>query len=325
MAWTIDPAGSSLDDRSGRVAEVLRDVTGRSGSVTVLAGVALAVGVWVLVVGLSDPVHGFAASSQDARSYYGLDAQDPYAGRPGWGSVGAFPYSPAFAQLVLPLGVLSWPLFVAVWSALLLASLAWLSGRKLLLLATIVSASEIFGGNIALLLAVAIVLGFRWSATWAFVLLTKVTPGIGLLWFVARREWRPLAVALGATGAIVAGSAALAPSAWQTWVEVLGASAGGSGTWAAVPIPLGARLPVAVGLVLWGARRDQRWTVPVAAMLALPALWYGSLSMMLAVIPLTSQGQRGRLSHLLARASSNPRHGLAELTRGLVGSHSRGD
>ena len=63
---------------------------------------------------------------------------------------------------------------------------------------------ELAGGNIHLLLAAAIVLGFRWPWTWAIVLLTKITPGIGLLWFVVRREWRDLAIALGATAAIVA-------------------------------------------------------------------------------------------------------------------------
>ena len=35
--------------------------------------------------------------------------------------------------------------------------------------------------------------------SWAFVLLTKVTPGIGLLWFAIRRRWRDLAIALGVT------------------------------------------------------------------------------------------------------------------------------
>ena len=63
---------------------------------------------------------------------------------------------------------------------------------------------EILIGNIHLLLAAAIVLGFRWPGTWAFVLLTKVTPGVGLLWFAVRREWRSLGIALGATAAIVA-------------------------------------------------------------------------------------------------------------------------
>ncbi len=39
-------------------------------------------------------------------------------------------------------------------------------------------------------------------------------------------------------------------------------------------------------MVVWGARTDRYWAVPVAAMLALPALWYGGLAMLLAVIPL---------------------------------------
>ena len=63
-------------------------------------------------------------------------------------------------------------------------------------------------------------------------------------------------------------------------------NAGKGGTWASVPVPLWVRLPAAVAIVVWGARTDRRWTVPVAAMLALPALWYGGISMLLAVIPL---------------------------------------
>jgi hypothetical protein len=259
-----------------------------------VAGLLAAAVAWVLLVAISDPSFGFLASAQDARSYHGLDPVDPYAGRSPWGSVGAFPYSPAFALLVWPLGLLPWPVFVAAWTALLLACVAWLTGRELLLLGVAVAAAELMGGNIALLLAVAIVLGFRWPMAWSFVLLTKVTPGIGLLWFAVRREWRALAIVFGATAAIVAVSFAFAPSAWLAWVEVLLDSSGRSGTWAAVPVPLAIRLPIGAALVVWGARRSRRWTVPVAAMLALPALWYGSLAMLLAVIPLTTRRERER-------------------------------
>jgi hypothetical protein len=131
------------------------------------------------------------------------------------------------------------------------------------------------------------VVGFRWPAAWSFVLLTKVTPGIGLLWFVVRREWRQLGIALGATALIVAVSSAIMPGAWLDWLNLLAGLAGREGgTWAAVPIPFALRLPVAVALVVWGARTDRRWTVPVAGMLALPALWYGGLTMLLAVVAL---------------------------------------
>jgi hypothetical protein len=145
---------------------------------------------------------------------------------------------------------------------------------------------EIWGGNIELLVALAVVVGFRWPAVWSFVLLTKITPGIGLLWFAVRREWRSLAIAIGATAMVVAVSYVLMPDAWRTWPQVLANNVGKNGTWAAVPIPLVVRLPSAVALVVWGARTNRRWTVPVSAMLALPALWYGGLSIMVAVLPL---------------------------------------
>ena len=99
-------------------------------------------------------------------------------------------------------------------------------------------------------------------------------------------EWRQLFIAIGATAVIVAVSFVLLPDAWAQWVGVLTRVAGRDGTWAAVPIPFIVRLPFAVALVVWGARTNRRWTVPVAGMLALPALWYGGLAMLLAVIAL---------------------------------------
>jgi hypothetical protein len=150
------------------------------------------------------------------------------------------------------------------------------------------------GGNVSLLLGVAIVIGFRWPAAWALILLTKITPGIGLLWFAVRREWRQLAIALGATAAIAAVSALVMPAAWREWIDVIVANAGKGGTWASVPVPLLIRLPIAIAVVVWGARTDRYWTVPVASMLALPALWYGGISMLLAVIPLLPEQNRVR-------------------------------
>ncbi|HSL76997.1 MAG TPA: hypothetical protein VK867_08635, partial [Candidatus Limnocylindrales bacterium] len=109
-----------------------------------------------------------------------------------------------------------------------------------------------------------------------------------------------LAIALGGTALIVAVSFAIMPNAWFAWGEVLSRVAGRDGTWAAVPIPFVVRLPIAVAVVVWGAWTGRRWTVPVASMLALPALWYGGLSMLLAVIalrenvaPVRPSGPRG--------------------------------
>ena len=69
---------------------------------------------------------------------------------------------------------------------------------------------------------------------------------------------------------------------------------GKGGTWASIPIPLLVRGPLGVLLIIWGAPRNQRWTVPVGAMLALPALWYGSLSMLLGGDPAHDPDERGR-------------------------------
>jgi hypothetical protein len=265
------------------------------------AGVAVAVVMWILVIAGSDPTidvtepfSGKLVTGQDARSYYGLNLADLYAGRTNWNTIGAYPYSPAFAQLVYPLNLLPWPVFVAAWTGLLLAAVFFLTGPRLLLLGLALGAMEIAGGNISLLLTVAIVAGFRYPWTWAFVILTKITPGIGLLWFALRREWRQLGIALGATAAIVGVSYLLMPGAWQDWIALLAANTGKGGTWAAVPVPLLIRGPIGVALLIWGAPRNQRWVVPIAAMLALPALWYGSLSMVLGVIPLTTPEERRR-------------------------------
>ncbi len=265
------------------------------------ASLVAAVALWMLAIALSDPsinvsepFSGQLVTAQDARSYYGLDLAHLYAGRTNWNTIGAYPYSPAFAQLVYPLDLLPWPAFVAAWTAILIAAAYLLTGPDLFLVGLVVGLMEIAGGNISLLLALAIVAGFRYPWTWAFVLLTKITPGVGLLWFAVRREWRQLVIALGATMAIVALSFVMLPDAWRAWIDVLTANSGKGGTWAAIPIPLVVRGPIGVLLIAWGARRNQRWVVPVGAMLALPALWYGSLSMLLGVIPLTTPADRRR-------------------------------
>lgn len=253
-------------------------------------GLVVALLLWGLVVAFAEPWGRLWGTGQDARCYYQATLADPYL-HSSWNDPIAYVYSPAFLQLVSPLTALPWQAFMAVWTALLIGAVRFLTGPRLLAAGLLFpfTAMEVAGGNVSLLLAVAIVVGFRWPATWALVLLTKITPGIGLLWFAVRGEWRSLAIAFGATAAIAAVSYVTIPDAWPRWFEIIVANAGKGGTWASVPIPLLVRLPAAVALVVWGARTDRRWTVPVASMLALPALWYGGLSMLLAVIPLLAE------------------------------------
>jgi hypothetical protein len=307
-----EPSASPIPD-NGVVTAASRPAARRIDP-WLAAGFALAVVMWVLVLVWSDPSvqatqvwNGQPVTAQDARSYYGFNYADLYAGRTDWNGIGAYPYSPAFAQLLFPLNLLPWPLFVAAWTAILIAAVWFLTGPDYFLLGLAVGAMEIAGGNVSLLLALAIVKGFRHPWTWSFVLLTKITPGVGLLWFAIRREWRQLAIALGFTAAVVAVSYVTLPGDWRAWIDLLRSNTGKGGTWAAVPIPLLVRGPIGVALIAWGARRNQRWTVPVGAMLALPALWYGSLSMLLAVIPLTTPEERGRAWARLRGAVSRNR------------------
>ena len=232
----------------------------------------------------------------DAFAYWNVDPADPY--QVPVGALGAFNYSPPIAELFGLFGSLSWTDFWWIWTALLLGNVVWLGGRGtriLWLLAFPPVALEIYHGNIHLWIAAAIALGFRYPWTWGFVLLTKVTPGVGLLWFALRREWRALAIALGVTGAIVIVSVLVHGSLWIDWFDfILATPEGGSVAQFQIPVPLWVRLPIAVVLVTWGALTDRRWTVVVAATLALPVLWVSGFAICaaLAAEPLRQDRRR---------------------------------
>lgn len=229
----------------------------------------------------------------------------------GWGT---FRYSPAFAQLVSPLWVLSWPSFLALWTGLVAGAYLLLVPRRWWLagLAFTPFALEIFIGNVHLLLALVIVVGMRYPAAWSFVLLTKVTPGVGLLWFAFRREWRQLGTALVATAAVIAASMAWGgPGLWLDWLRSLAASSSGTSdtiAWLMPPLPV--RLLFAAALIAWAAPRDTRWMLPVACLIALPSLWMTSFSILAACAPLSS-----RSTSRSPRRASEPRLPALHLRR----------
>jgi Glycosyltransferase family 87 len=244
-------------------------------------------GAIVACVGLA-VVHllGLTIMGVDAHTYWRADPLHPYSATAP-AAADAYFYAPAFTQLLWPIHALPWEWFIATWTLVLTAALVWQAGLwtapALLLVPVFV---DLTVGNIHLLLGVAILLGFRWPWTWSLVLLTKITPGIGLLWFAVRREWRSLAIAVGATAVVAAFSFAIAPSLWWQWIDVLRATSGAPTPGFTVPIPLPIRLVAAVVVVVWGARTDRRWAVPVAATIALPILYINGLALLVAVIPL---------------------------------------
>jgi hypothetical protein len=218
----------------------------------------------------------------DAIAYWRLDTVHPYS-QPN-GEVGAFLYAPPMVRIFAPAALLSWPQFWFLWTSLLIGTCAWLGWRRtLLVLAFPPVALELYFGNVNLLLAAAIALGFRYPAAWSFVLLTKVTPGVGLLWFAVRREWRSLAVALGVTGVVVAVSVVLDGRLWGEWFNALAREDAAALLGRPLQSPLWLRLPLGALLVIWGARTNRPWTVPLAATIAVPVLWLATLSILVAL------------------------------------------
>ena len=249
-------------------------------------GVAL---MAIPVIGLQF-VHAIVAPATftDAVAYYTTSATDPYRFST-LATPMAYLYSPAFLQAIAPLRALpEWGFVLAIVLAEA-GALLLLTGRNIgWTLFLLVPIWELSLGNINLLLAVAIVVGFRYPAAWATVLLTKVTPGVGVLWFAARREWGSLAAALGATAVIAAVSFVFAPGQWTAWLGVLRAN-GTHPVAQAFAAELPARVAIAALAVLWGARTDRRWVVPVAAAVATPGLSLISASIVIGAVPLLTQ------------------------------------
>ena len=233
----------------------------------------------------------------DAHAYWAIDLSNLYgASTSNTSDLDAFRYTPAAGQAFAIFHVLPWELFFGLWFVAMVAALIWLTGRWWpLLLAFPPVPLELYHGNIHLFMAVAIVLGFRYPVAWAFILLTKVSPGVGVLWFLFRGEWRKLAVAVVATVAIAAVSFVIAPDLWRQYVTTMVNNlVYDPGHAYPVPIPLPIRLAISAAIVWWGARTDRRWTVPVAATISLPIIWFHGFALLVAAIPLWREDRAHR-------------------------------
>ena len=277
------PASSQLGVR-GMATRTLRR------AVPILS-LALLAGWWWWIV--QDPVIG---RTFDAHAYWaarlepGLYDQDV-------GDYGAYLYSPVFAQLLAPLSALPYPVFYGLWTAVNIGLLVWLVrptlAAVLVFLPWSLLAPEIILGNIHIMLAAALVLAMRHPAAWAFLLITKITPGVGLLWYVVRREWRPLWIALAATAAVVAVSLVTVPHLWPEWFDLLRDNSSRNAIpWQFVHIPVAIRLVLAAAIVVTGARTGRAWTLPVAALVCLPVIWAHGVAITVAVVLLANEKDR---------------------------------
>lgn len=265
----------------------LLDVAARAAPMTSLIftalGVILAFFYWLQLT------YAFGTPS-DVHAYWAANPSNLYPPSEETLHLDAYLYSPAFEAVVGWGRHLSFEVFSAIWRAILLVALVFLAGPFTMIAVILMPgvASEINAGNIQILLALAIVLSFRkgaaWPGLWAFVLLTKITPGVGLLWFAARRQWRPLAVAIGVTATIAGVTFLVWPDRWLAWIRLL-LDGGPPEPLAPYYLPFVPRMLAAVAIVLVGAWRGWRWPVIVGATLALPAFYLLSPSLLVGALP----------------------------------------
>jgi hypothetical protein len=221
------------------------------------------------------------AHAGDAHAYWAADIAHPYT--TAVNQTDAYLYSPAFLIAIAPLKVLPWEAFWVVWTALNLGVLAWLVGPVLAVLVLLPGPYSpvwvnLWYGNIIILMAAALLLVFRKPGAWSFLLLTKITPGVGLIWFVARREWRYLRDAALFTAGVIAISLVIGPALWIDWMHELERSAALPAVFIALP-PLWMRLTAALMIAGIGGFYGARWTVILAAVLAQPVFWFTGFTM----------------------------------------------
>ena len=252
-----------------------------SFALTVLGGIAAAA-IWLYWQ--TAPGQGNPA---DLRIYLTTPFERPYEG---WvlGAGDAFQYSPAFLQLVQPLKAVPFDVVLGAWRAVSLAIVVILAGPLTLpILLWGPVASEVNAGNVNLLIAAVVAVGFRRPAVWAFVLHTKITPAVGLLWFAVRRDWRGVGWPIGVAAGVAAVSFAISPGLWIDWVRlVIGNATSGAGvTTFPYFIPLTVRLPVAAVIVLIAGARGWTWPVAIAATIAAPVLYYPTQAIAIGALP----------------------------------------
>jgi hypothetical protein len=220
----------------------------------------------------------------DSHAYWAVDPSAPY------GRIApqqdAFLYAPPAVLVASTFDFLPWEVFREAWRGLQVAALVVVAGPWAGPLALTPPVNdELLSGNLNLFFAVVIAAGFRWPALWAIPLLTKVTPGIGLLWFAVRRQWRELSIALASSLVIAGLTLPLVPELWIGWFKLLTTQPADPPL---VPLILAfpVRLAMAAGLIMIGARFNRPWVVPVSVVYAHAHLWPGTLAILVALVPL---------------------------------------
>jgi hypothetical protein len=226
--------------------------------------------VWVFLIVYEIVGYGLCGNVPivpcDAYSFWAAD-DSPYT----WETNLEYRYSPAFLWAIAPIKILPWEAFLGIWTAAHIGALIWLRAGWILIVPGL--NEDVLRGNISTFLALFAVLAIQRSATWwAPALLTKITPGVGLVWHLVRREWRSLFATAAITAAIVGTGFLVAPDLWTGWASALL----GSPETYEIGHPLGplpVRVTIAAAIVAIGALTNRAWLVPIAMFLAVPGPW----------------------------------------------------
>jgi hypothetical protein len=232
-------------------------------------------------------------SGVDAHAYWSSWRNGLYSAGPEQRD--AYLYSPVFAQVLWPLTLLPWPVFYGLWTAAAIAVFAWLLaplGLRWAIPLILICMPEIEAGNVWPFFALVLVLGFRFPAAWSFPVLLKVTPGVGVLWFAARREWRRAAVAIVVALGIAGVSFAFAPGLWTEWIRLLLHPSDFTNPARETLTPmlhfpaavrLGVGLPLSAALTIYAARKDRPRLLPMAMLLASPVTGLNAVALLAAI------------------------------------------
>lgn len=222
----------------------------------------------------------------DLYAAWKVNLADPWSGAAtSMLGVGVFRHSPVIAQVASLFGGIPWLVAQLGFLAVQLGAIVLIAGKRwpyVVLFPGVLW--NLYFGNVDLLMGAAIVVGFRYSGAWAFLFLTKLTPGIGVLWFAFRGEWRKLGIALTTTVVISAVSFVIAPDLWFKWAEELREMA--ALPQASFYPPLAVRLVFAVALTWFAARSDRAWLLPVVCLLAVPNPWFVTFAILGASVAL---------------------------------------
>lgn len=227
--------------------------------------------------------HGGGLVMRDAASYYYADT--PYDWTDDPAGVGEFRYAPAFLLVIAPLRALPWDIFAVIWFAAHIGVLLYLRVPWMLAFPGVID--DVVRGNVVTFLALGAVLIVRrgMAPLWATFFLTKVIPGVTIVWHAARREWRASLVGLGVTAAVVGGGWLVNPQQWEAWFATL---LSGPATYPqfVLTVPVWLRILGGVAIGLYAGYTGRAWLLPVGMLVAMPGWWPYSFAILVASVVL---------------------------------------